>query len=81
MRNSEPILNIKQKKRSRKPKRNYLLADERKKHDPDYEPKKEINWKPLDEMTDEEYDKFKKNTCQSILKRKKRSPRFNKYQK
>ena len=75
MRNSEPILNIKQKKRSRKPKRTYLLSDERKKHDPDYEPKKKIGWKPFDELTPEEYDRSKKRASDYILRTKKTVPK------
>lgn len=75
----KPILNIKRKKRKSKKKALYVPVDIRRIADPDFSFGR-VTWKPLSEMTPEEYDKFKKGTCQSILNRKKRSPRFNKYQ-
>lgn len=78
VRNQEPILNVKKKKRKSK-KSSYVSVAIRREADPNFSSGK-VNWKTLDQMTEEEYDKFKKDVSQSILRRKKRSPRFNKYQ-
>lgn len=76
---NEPILNIKRKKRKSKKKALYVPVAVRREADPDFS-FGVINWTPFNEMTEEQYDKFKISTCQSILNRKKRSPRFNRYQ-
>lgn len=58
----------------------HVTAEVRKKIDPDFvQPPHNWKPKPYSEMTDEQKAKQKQWSCQTILKRKKRSPRFNKY--
>ena len=76
-RKNQPILNIKQKKRKSKKKATYIPISAYRLADPDYT--RDLVYVEYGTLSDEQRAKLKRSVCDSILRRKKRSPRFNKY--
>lgn len=78
VRRNEPILTIKQKKRTKYYVKKYIPAKFRRKVNPDFTnpPTEYICY---DDLSDEQKARLKRSVCDSILRRKQRSPRFNKY--
>lgn len=75
---SEPVFTIKRKPKKVKYKPEYVSNKMRKEADPTFIPEPRV-FKTYDQLTDEERDAQKKRVCESILKRKASSPRFNSY--
>ena len=74
---NQPILTIKQKKRKSNKKATYIPVAIYRIADPNY--KYISDYVSYDSLSDEQRAKLKRSVCDSILRRKKRSPRFNKY--